>query len=122
MKFLVSSLLLLLCVSTNPHASNGDPGNNDPGKKAKSSATNLSNVFFEDYSSGAIFIDFEGLVEPLSAISILKGDQLLFSDSVEDLPLNAIYELNTDLMRPGVYTIELETIMGVKVVKDIRVE
>ena len=122
MKVLVSSLLLLLCVSSHLPANNGYPGNTDPGKKAKSSSTNLSNVFFEDYSSGTIFIDFDGLAEPLSAISILKGDQVLFSDAVDDLPLNAIYELNTDLMRPGLYTIELETIMGVKVHKDIRVE
>lgn len=115
-------LLFFLNVSI-AFANSADPVTDGPGYKARlTTTTNSSGVFFEDFSSGTIFIDFEGVESPLLSISILRGDQTLFVDPVSDLPLNTIYELNTELIRPGMYNLVLETVNGEKIFNHIRVE
>ena len=119
----ITSILLLFLFNSVLFGNSGHSVTEDPGHKARlmKSAT-LNGVFFEDYSSGTIFIDFDGMTAQLASISILRNEQALFTDPVDDLPLNTIYELNTELMRPGNYTIELVTVAGTAFRRDIWVE
>jgi len=106
------------------HANNGNATNStgDPADRSTNPNTALSKIFFNGIEENTLFIDFEGLADPLASICIYRGNEVMMSDDVSDLPLNVIYEVNLDVIRTGEYTLVLETVDGIKIQKDIRVE
>ena len=46
----------------------------------------------------------------------------MMTDKLSDLPSNAIYEINLDMFRRGIYTIELVTTDGIKIQKIVFVK
>ncbi|MEO1410703.1 MAG: hypothetical protein AAFW73_12535 [Bacteroidota bacterium] len=82
----------------------------------------LQNIFFADTANEVLFIDFEAIGDQLQEVNILRGEALMMEDDVSDLPTDSIYEINLDIIREGTYTIELVTVEGIVVHKEIWVE
>ena len=114
-------LFLLLCAFSAIHANNGNPANPDVSATAETNYS-LDRIFYNDFENHYVFVDFETITDDVTQVNLLRDDQLMMEDVVTDLPGNAIYELNTDLFRAGNYTIELITLQGVKIYKEITIE
>lgn len=80
------------------------------------------NIFFTDDSEKTLFIDFEVVADELLELNIWKSGNLMMEDDISDLPGDAIYELNLDVIRKGTYTIELVTEFGIKIQKEIVIK
>jgi len=81
----------------------------------------FNKIFFHGEDEETLFIDFEAVNNQLVTITLSQGEKVFLEDHVADLPLNAIYELNLDIIRPGDYVLELVTSTGIKIRKDIEV-
>ena len=67
-------------------------------------------VLFESTDDKKILIDFESIKSTVSDIRIKTAtDEIEFSDVVDDLPQDAIYELDLSNLKAGSYTIEIRT-------------
>ncbi|MFK7947426.1 MAG: hypothetical protein AB8G11_07550 [Saprospiraceae bacterium] len=72
--------------------------------------TNESWVLFESTTDKKILIDFESIQSTVSDIRIKTAtDEIEFTDVVDDLPQDAIYELDLSMLSEGSYTIEVRT-------------
>lgn len=122
MKLRISFLLAILCLSI-PflQANNGNPSSSTVSSTAETSYP-LDNIFYNDFENSAVFIDFEAITDDLIMINLFRDGQLMMEDDVTDLPGNSIYEYNTEIFRTGKYTIELVTLQGVKIHKEIAIE
>jgi hypothetical protein len=71
---------------------------------------NESWVLFESTDDKKILIDFESIQSTVSDIRIkTAADDITFTDVVDDLPQDAIYELDLSTLSEGSYTIEVRT-------------
>ena len=100
---------------------NGDPPGNKDGTTEKA-GNSLSNIFYSDYENSTMFIDFQGVNDPLKEVNMLRKDKTVYGDNVQDLPANTIYELNLDVMRKGKYILELVTMEGIKIHKEFVID
>ena len=121
MKSRIPFLFVFLCFCFTIQANNGNPANPSVSASAETKYS-LDKIFYNDFENHYIFVDFETITDDLIRINLLRDDKLMMEDDVTDLPGNAIYELNTDLFRKGNYTIELITLQGVKIYKEITIE
>ena len=80
------------------------------------------NILFADYEEQLLFVDFDVVEEDIVKLNILRKGQLMMEDDVTDLPGNTIYEINMEVIRKGTYTIELVTIDGLKIHKNIVIK
>lgn len=72
--------------------------------------TNESWVLFESTVDKKILIDFESIQSTVSDIRIKTAtDEIEFTDVVDNLPQDAIYELDLSMLSEGNYTIEVRT-------------
>jgi len=117
--FLISMLFAasLSAANSHPHLENSNWTGDLPYL-----TIDFNKIFFSGENESVLFIDFQAVTNPLTAIVLKQGEKVFLVDQVSDLPFNAIYELNLEIMRPGEYILELETEDGIKILKDIRVE
>jgi hypothetical protein len=96
--FTLSSSFAQTSVSTNNYQFNLLELNND----------NWS--FFSDDNADVMYIDFAKLTFNISDIILTnKEGDVIFKDSVLDLPVDAIYELDLSTYKAGNYQIELRS-------------
>ncbi len=98
------------------------PNNSTNPDKLPLSSIDFNKIFFSGEFENTLFIDFEAVLNPIVTVSLFQREKVLMLDRVEDLPTNTIYELNLEIIRPGDYVLEIVTIEGIKIQKDIRVE
>lgn len=103
-------------------ANNHLPAKSITADPVATNSSTLSNVFFDDVNFSSLFIDFAALNDQIVSVKIIKDDQILLSDDVTDLPGDVIYEINTTVLRPGDYLVEIETNQKIKIQKNLRVE
>jgi len=123
MKIKVSTLLVFLSICFTLNATNGVPKN----FKAldfisESKPYSFNSIFFFDDENELLFIDFEGISDDLTMLNLYRNDKLMMEDDVTDLPDNTIYEINTNVIRKGIYTVELVTSNNIKILKEIFVK
>ena len=122
MKLRLTNLLVSLSICFTLNATNGIP---EPFKMLEtfkiSEKYNIDNVFFSDNENELLFIDFEVVTDDLLMLNIWRNGKLMMEDDVTDLPNNTIYEINTKVIRKGIYTIELVTSRDIKIRKEIMV-
>ena len=78
--------------------------------------------FYADEDNRTFYVDFEKINVNLSDIVVKnKSGEIVFKDSVIELPVNAIYELNFDELGKGDYVVELRSYTRV-IKKDILIK
>ena len=82
----------------------------------------FNKVFFNDDMGETLFVDFEGITDELKELNVFRDGEMMMQDLISDLPHDAIYEINLDVFRKGIYTIELVTNDNVKIQKIVIVE
>ena len=55
-------------------------------------------------------------------LNIYRDGKLMMEDDITDLPNNSIYEINTQVIRKGTYTVELVTKGDIKIRKEISLK
>ena len=122
MKLRLTNVIVLLSICFTLNATNGIP---EPFRMLEtfkiSEKYNFENVFFSDTENELLFIDFEVITDDLLMLNIWRNGKLMMEDDVTDLPNNTIYEINTKVIRKGIYTIELITSRDIKIRKEIMV-
>ncbi len=121
MKSRIPFVFVFLCFCFSIQANNGNPTNSTVYASAETNYS-LDKIFYNDFENHYVFVDFESITDDLIQINLLRGEKMMMEDDITDLPGNAIYELNVDLFRTGIYTIELVTLQGVKIYKKITIE
>ena len=122
MKLRLTNVIVLLSICFTLNATNGIP---EPFRMLEtfkiSEKLNIENAFFSDTENELLFIDFEVISDDLMMLNIWRNGKLMMEDDVTDLPNNTIYEINTKVIRKGIYTIELITSRDIKIRKEIMV-
>ncbi len=79
-------------------------------------------TFYLDAEKRVYYIDFESINVNLNNLKVKnsKGDVVL-SDDLSNLPVDTIYELDMQHMKPGKYHIELRSFTGV-IRKEVMIE
>lgn len=81
-----------------------------------------SDIFFFDNEGEICFIDFANFNVNINSVTLLdKQGNEVFTEEVWDLPVNAIYELNTKDIREGEYALILNTYKG-NIRKDLNIK
>jgi hypothetical protein len=71
-------------------------------------STTVDAALFFDHDNKLLYIDFELLPMPIREVALDdRAGNELHQESVLDLPVNTIYELDCGDFRPGVYWLEL---------------
>jgi hypothetical protein len=123
MKKTVTNLLVFLSFCFTLNATNGIPTNFKTLELINSNENySFYNIFFFDNENEMLFIDFEVIADDLMMLNIWRDGKLMMEDDVTDLPNDAIYEINTNVIRKGTYTIELVTVRDIKIRKEIIVK
>ena len=122
MKLRLTNVIVLLSICFTLNATNGVP---EPFRMLEtfqiSEKHNIDNMFFSDIENELLFIDFEVVSDNLMMLNIWRNGKLMMEDDVTDLPNNTIYEINTQVIRKGTYTIELVTSRDIKIRKEFMV-
>ena len=116
--FIMAVLLVIHVVATYGSTSPEIPSDSD---HLSTLDIDFNKIFFHGGDGQTLFIDFEAVNIQLLTISLSQGETVFLEDQVADLPLNTIYELNLDIIRPGDYVLELVTLDGISIQKDIKV-
>ena len=123
MKLRLTNLLVLLSFCFSLNATNGIPPRFEVLDFINNSTSySFNNIFFFDNENELLFVDFEAIADDLVMLNIYREDQLMMEDDVTDLPDNAIYEININIIRKGIYIVELVTIHNIKIRKEVVVE
>ncbi len=122
MKLRLTNVIVLLSICFTLNATNGIP---EPFRMLEtfkiSEKLNIENAFFSDTENELLFIDFEVITDDLLMLNIWRNGKLMMEDDITDLPNNTIYEINTKVIRKGIYTIELITSRDIKIRKEFMV-
>lgn len=71
-------------------------------------------TFYLDKENQVYYIDFEAISVNLSDIKVVNEEgEIVKSDKLWDLPVNTIYELSINDLKPGNYKVELRSYTGV---------
>lgn len=123
MKIKVTTILVLLSICFNLNATNGVPKNFEAIDIISASKPyTFNSIFFFDNENELFFIDFEAISDDLMMLNIYRDGGLMMEDDITDLPNDAIYEINTNVIRKGIYTVELVTSNNIKIRKEILVK
>lgn len=122
MKIKVTYLLVFLSCCFTLQATNGIPKNNAALELIEGGSITFKNIFFFDSENELLFIDFEAIGDELKMLNVYRKDALMMEDDLTDLPDNTIYEINTTIIRNGIYTVELVTAQDIKIRKEIVVK
>lgn len=122
MKIKVTNLLVFLSFCFTLNATNGIPKSNTALELMNANENySFYHIFFFDDENELLFIDFEAIADELKMLNIYRSGALMMEDDITDLPKDAIYEINTTVIREGIYTIELVTAHDIKIRKEIIV-
>ncbi len=124
MKIRVTNLIVFLSFCFTLNATNGVPERYKTLELINANNANYSfyNIFFFDNENELLFIDFDVIVDDLQTLNIWSKGNLMLEDDLTDLPDNTIYEINTNVIREGIYTVELVTTHDIKIRKEIIVK
>ncbi len=76
----------------------------------KKGFTTYQKAIFQTESQANIIIDFQEIPINLKSIKVLDEDaHIVFSEDVQSLPVDALYELDLSKFTPGSYTIQLDS-------------
>ena len=76
----------------------------------KKGFTSYQSAIFETESQANIIIDFQEIPVNLKSIKVLDKDaNIIYSEDVQNLPVNALYELDLTKFSTGLYTIQLDS-------------
>ena len=111
MKFLTLTIVLLFS-SLSLFSQTTAKGAAAPGIE-NISVVSLDNAdwsFYADDDNRTFYVDFEKINVNLSDVVIKnKKGEIVFKDDVDELPVNAIYELNFEELGIGDYSVELRS-------------
>ena len=87
---------------------------NPPTLQLQNASTNISllvneNIFYQDPDNNILLIDFKEVKEKLTKVQVIKGQEVIMEDRVEDLAEDSIYEIDLNTYAQGNYTITLIT-------------
>ena len=123
MKIKVTTLFLFLSFCITLNATNGIPKHPEFLKLIEfTKPLTFNKIFFADYENEVVFVDFEPIADELSMLNIYRDGKLMMEDDITDLPNNSIYEINTQVIRKGTYTVELVTKGDIKIRKEISLK
>ncbi|MFT4663537.1 MAG: hypothetical protein ACI8YQ_000643 [Polaribacter sp.] len=108
-------------------AHNGDPKPASSTTKISPEVTtglgvSLKDIFISDYEGVTLFVDFQAVKDEVESLNLLKGDLVILKDDVHALPSNTIYELDLEKLQAGKYRVELITVQGISIQKDLVVQ
>lgn len=105
-------------------AHNGDPIVPSKTVKANKAEVNISlnDIFLSDYEGVTLFIDFQAITDDMARVNVKKGDTLVVDEDVRDLPNSTIYELDLEQLKTGIYSIELKTVQGITIQKELIID
>ncbi|MBI5914089.1 MAG: hypothetical protein HY842_01835 [Bacteroidetes bacterium] len=116
-KFLFSLLLLVSVATAEMTAQTSTSVTSSPSEIQNSDNIAIGNedwTFYLDQESKVYYIDFETISVNLSDIRVYnEAGDVVMTDKLWDLPVNAIYEINLTDFDPGTYKIELRSYTGV---------
>lgn len=80
------------------------------------------NIFYKDPDNNILLIDFKEVSDELSKILVSQAGQLLMEDSVGDLAIDSIYEVDMNTYGTGTFTITLVTIEDKEIAEEIIIK
>lgn len=80
------------------------------------------NIFYKDPDSNVLLIDFKEVSSKLSKITVKQSGQLLMEDSVGDLAIDSIYEVDMNTYGKGAFTITLVTTGDEEIAEEIIIK
>ncbi len=76
----------------------------------KKGFTSYQKAIFETESQSDIIIDFQEIPVNLKTIKVLDKDaNIVYTEDVQNLPVDALYELNMSKLPKGQYTLQLDS-------------
>lgn len=116
MKFLSSTLVLIIALfTTNLATAQLSVGTHDFQKVVKMEIsiqkgfTSYQRAIFETESQSDIIIDFQEIPVNLKTIKVLDKDaNIVYTEDVQNLPVDALYELDMSKLSKGQYTLQLD--------------
>ena len=116
MKFLSSTLVLIIALfTTNLATAQFSVGNHDFQEvikmevSIKKGFTSYQKAIFETESQSDIIIDFQEIPVNLKTIKVLDKDaNIVYTEDVQSLSVNALYELDMSKFPKGQYTLQLD--------------
>ena len=80
------------------------------------------NIFYKDPDNNVLLIDFKEVSSRLSKITVKQSGQLLMEDSVGDLAIDSIYEVDMNTYGKGAFTITLVTTGDEEIAEEIIIK
>ena len=116
MKFLSSTLVLIIALTTtNLATAQWSVGRLEFQEVVKMEVsimkgfTSYQKAIFETESQSDIIIDFEEINVNLKTIKVLdRNANIVYTEDVQNLPVNALYELDMSKFPKGQYTLQLD--------------
>jgi len=116
MKFLSSALVLIIALfTTNLASAQLSIGTHDFQEvvkmeiSIKKGFTSYQKAIYETESQSDIIIDFQEIPVNLKTIKVLDKDaNIVYTEDVQNLPVDALYELDMSKLPKGSYTLQLD--------------
>ncbi len=116
MKFLSSALVLIIALfTTNLASAQLSVGTHDFQEvvkmeiSIKKGFTSYQKAIYETESQSDIIIDFQEIPVNLKTIKVLDKDaNIVYTEDVQNLPVDALYELDMSKLPKGSYTLQLD--------------
>lgn len=80
------------------------------------------NIFYKDPDNNVLLIDFKEVSSKLLKITVKQSGQLLMEDSVGDLAIDSIYEVDMNTYGKGAFTITLVTTEDQEIAEEIIIK
>lgn len=80
------------------------------------------NIFYKDPDNNILLIDFKEVSSKLSKVTISQEGHLLMEDSVGDLAIDSIYEVDLTTYGKGAFTITLVTIEDEEIAEKVVIK
>ena len=80
------------------------------------------NIFYKDPDNNVLLIDFKEVSSKLLKITVKQSGQLLMEDSVGDLAIDSIYEVDMNTYGKGAFTITLVTMEDEEIAEEIIIK
>ncbi len=80
------------------------------------------NIFYKDPDNNILLVDFKEVSSKLSKITVSQAGQLLMEDSVGDLAIDSIYEVDLNTYGKGAFTITLVTIEDKEIAEEVIIK
>ncbi|MFK7981687.1 MAG: hypothetical protein AB8G86_17015 [Saprospiraceae bacterium] len=80
------------------------------------------NIFYKDPDNNILLIDFKEVSSKLLKITVKQTEQLLMEDSVGNLAIDSIYEVDMNTYGKGAFIITLVTTEDKEIVEEIIIK